>query len=89
MVMHFTRILGVGLNLPEERLDTLLDLYLLELSQDRYRPSIVMATRAARQARKNKALADHELLEKVNRLTVTDDDLAPISQKKKRPPRRR
>jgi hypothetical protein len=72
-VQLISRLVAAGLNLPEEKVEAMLDLYLLELSQDRYRPSIVAAARAARAARKRQKLADTKLLEKVDRMTVADE----------------
>jgi hypothetical protein len=72
-VQLLSRLVAAGLNLPEEKVEAMLDLYLLELSQDRYRPSIVAAARAARAARKRQKLADTKLLEKVDRMTVADE----------------
>ena len=71
----FARLLSEGLGIPDERVTSLLDLYRLELSQDRYRPATVAAGRKARTRRKQQAKADHALLSRVDALTVRDEDL--------------
>jgi hypothetical protein len=78
VVRLFARLIGDGLGIDEELVGNRLDLYLLELSQDRYRPSIVAAGRAARKARKQQAAADQTLLDKIGKYTVDDGDLPPI-----------
>jgi hypothetical protein len=61
----------------------MLDLYLLELSQDRYRPSIVQAARTARTARKQQKKEDTALLARVDAFTESDDDV-PMPKRRSR-----
>ena len=62
------RILGDGLGVPSERVEAMLELYMLELSQDRYRPHVAQALRAFRHARRAQVDRDSELLAKVDKL---------------------
>jgi hypothetical protein len=84
-VQLFARLIGQGLGMAEDGVESMLDLYLLELSQDRYRPSIVQAARAARSGRKQQKENDKALLARVDALTESDDDV-PMPKRK---PRRR
>lgn len=70
----FARILGEGLRLNPEKVETLLDLYMLELSQDRYRPSLVAATREARRSRKQQMISDSKLLDMVSKLSAGEPE---------------
>jgi hypothetical protein len=80
----FARLLSLALDVPEERVEPLLDVYRLEVSQDRYHPSIVVAARKARAQRTQKAVRDAKLLDRVERLTVKDDDLPPTPRVRRR-----
>lgn len=64
-----------------------LDLYLLELSQDLYRPEVHKALGSARRAQKRREVEEKRLLEKVGKMTI-DADLPPTkagpSRRKKR-----
>lgn len=68
------RVMGEGLGVPSERIEAMLELYMLELSQDRYRPYVAQALRAFRHARRAQVNKDQELLAKVDKL----DDGAPM-----------
>ena len=57
--------------------------YRLELSQDRYSPSIIEVMREARRAQVRQAKKDAELLAKVENLTVPDEELPPIKPRPK------
>jgi hypothetical protein len=82
-VQLFARLIGTGLGLAEEGVESMLDLYLLELSQDRYRPSIVQAARTARTARKQQKKEDTALLARVDAFTESDDDV-PMPKRRSR-----
>lgn len=94
-VALFARLIGQGLGLDEEHVEGMIDLYLLELSQDRYRPKLVQALREARSARQQKAATDEHLLKRVQSMDVGEAELEAIGAKKhgpggrRKPPQRR
>lgn len=68
-------VVGEGLGVKPEALQSHLDLYMLELSQDVYRPAIHEALRHARTARRRKEQEERRMLEKVDRMTATDAEV--------------
>lgn len=89
LVSMFVKILGDAVGLSAPALDGMLDIYMLELFQDGYRPSVVAALRSTRSKRKRKTLRDQALLEKVEKFTVSDEELSRAQKSAKRGPRRR
>lgn len=78
-VRLFARLIGAGAGVPEDAIERELDLYLVELSQDRYRPAVVAALRAARTSKRQREHEDRRLLDRLDKLTVADE----------KPPKRR
>jgi hypothetical protein len=85
----FARLLGAGLHVPGKTVSQMLELYALELSQDRYRPAIIEAMRQTRLAQAAQQEADKKLLEKVEQLTVPETELPPLPKPKGRARRRK
>jgi len=81
----FARLLGAGLGVGEKHIDRALELYQLELSQDRYRPTTIESMRRVRMAQVEKRKSDERLLERVEKLTASEDELpTPPKAKKSR-----
>lgn len=88
MVELFANLIGNALGVERPRIESMIEFYLLELSQDRYRPSVVAALRGVRKARKVKVQQDQALLAKLDKFTVPDEDLPPPPKAKGRGRRR-
>jgi hypothetical protein len=84
----FSMLFGRALNVPLQTIEGMLDLYLLELTQDRYKPEHVQQLRRQRSERRRKQVEDKTLLEKVARMSAVDKD-APPEKSKGRTRRRR
>lgn len=80
----FARILGAGLHLEPTQVDQMLEEYRLELTQNRYRPSTTAAKRKARIKAQRKQKTDERLLERVDAMTVPDEELPPLPKPKNR-----
>jgi hypothetical protein len=68
----------------KKQIEGMMELYLLELSQDRYRPQMLKGMRNVRKARRQKERQDSALLDRLNQMTVPDEDLPPPPTKGKR-----
>jgi hypothetical protein len=77
VIQFITMLFGRALNVPLPTIEGMLDLYLLELTQDRYKPEHVQQLRRQRAERRRKQSEDKSLLDKVARMSVTDKDLPP------------
>ena len=69
---------GSALGVPLHKIEGMLDLYLLELTQDRYKPDYVNHLRRQQAERLRKKRDDQTLMQKVSKLTVKDSDLPPV-----------
>ena len=69
------RLVARGLDVPEAEVEAMLDLYTLELFQDFYRPQLIATLAALRKATAQRKKADLDILSKVDKFTVTDEDL--------------
>ena len=77
-------LFGNALGISSRQIEGMLDLYLLELTQERYRPDYLDQLRRQRKERLKKKQDDQTLLQKVGKLTVEDADLPPIRGRGKR-----
>ena len=85
-----TSLLGRVAGFSPAQIEGILDLYTLELFQDGYRPSTIAALRAARTVRRRKVTQDQDLLKKVERFSITEDEAkATTAAAKKQKNRRR
>ena len=84
LVSLFAFLVGRALNVPGQRIEHILELYGLELYQDRYRPAHVESLRRAKKERVQKHLADEMLLEKVGKMEVPESKLPPMPRKRSR-----
>ena len=81
LVQMWTMLFGRALNVPLQTIEGMLDLYLLELTQDRYKPEHVQHLRRQRAERRRKTQEDQAMLNKVARMSVSDEDLPPVKPK--------
>lgn len=77
-------IVGHGLRVPVEAIQRMLELYGLELYQDRYRPAHIESLRKTRNERRQKRLTDERMLLKVAAMDVPEERLPPKDKKKRR-----
>ena len=77
-------LVGGGLNVPGDKIQRMLELYGLELYQDRYRPAHLESLRRAKRERVRKRMEDVQLLDKVAKMDVPDSQLPPLPKKKHR-----
>ena len=83
LVALFARLVGQGFSIPQDKISGMLSEYLQELSQTRYRPEAVAIRRKAVRTKINKERSDKALLDRVNKLTVSDEDAPPLPKPKK------
>jgi len=80
----FAELIGGALGVAPERLQAMLDDYAQELHQSKYRPSMIGVSRRKVEARARRQKRDEKLLEKVEALTVKDEDLPQPGRSRRR-----
>lgn len=84
LVNLFAALFGKAFSVDQEQLKAMLEVYSQELHQTRYNPAILGKARRAARAKAVAAKTDEQLLAKVDKLTVKDDELPPLPPKKRR-----
>lgn len=78
------RIIGRGLGVSDDEIEGMLSGYTDIVTQNRYTPQVAGQQRRAREEAAKQRKSDESRLSKVDKLTVPDEDLAPVPKKRRR-----
>ena len=77
----FASVMGAAQSVPAEAVEGMLNLYQMELYQDRYHPMMVAVMREVKKRKRSDKNKDQEILQRVDKMTVPDDQLPPARKR--------